>query len=88
MSEATRFLGEAIGKPGLKYVQFPDDEVRLAMAGIGMSRSVIEAMLEMQRGFSTGKIRPTRERNAESTTPTTLEEFANAVFARVYRAAA
>lgn len=88
MSEATRILGEAIGKPGLKYVQFPEEEARKAMAGAGMSGGVIEGMLEMQRGFNAGIIRPTRERSVESTTPTTLEHFANSVFAHAYRAAA
>ena len=88
MSEATRILGEAIGKPGLKYVQFPEEEARKAMAGTGMSGGVIEGMLEMQRGFNAGIIRPTRERSVESTTPTTLEHFANSVFAHAFRAAA
>lgn len=88
MSEATRILGETIGNPGLGYVQFPEEEARKAMAGMGMSGSAIEAMLEMQRGFNAGKIRPTRERSAENTTPTPLEEFAKTVFARAYRAAA
>jgi len=88
MSEATRILGEAIGIPGLKYVQFPEEEARKALAGAGMSGSVLEAMLEMQRGFNAGIIRPTRERSAESTTPTTLESFAKSVYARAYRVAA
>jgi len=88
MSEATRILGEATGNPGLKYVLFPEEEARKAMEGIGMSRSAVEAMLEMQRGFNAGTIRPTQERNAENTTPTTLEEFAKTVFANAYRAAA
>lgn len=88
MSEATRILGEAIGKPGLKYVQFPEEEARKAMSGVGMSGSVIEGMLEMQRGFNAGIVRPTRERSVESTTPTTLESFANSIFAHAYRAAA
>jgi uncharacterized protein YbjT (DUF2867 family) len=88
MSGATRILGEAIGNPGLKYVQFPEDGVRETMAAMGMSRSVIEALIEMQRGFSAGKIHPTQARNMENTTATTLEEFAHAVFARAYRAAA
>jgi len=88
MSEATRILGEAIGKPGLRYVQFPEEEARKAMAEAGMSGSVIDAMLEMQRGFNAGIVRPTRERSVESTTPTTLEGFANSVFTHAYRAAA
>jgi len=53
-----------------------------------MSGSVVEGMLEMQRGFNAGIVRPTVERSAENTTPTTLESFANAYFAHAYRAAA
>lgn len=88
MTEATRILGRAIGKPDLRYIQFPEEEARKAMSGMGMSGSAIEALLEMQRGFNAGRIRPTQERNASNTTPTTLEEFAETVFAQSYRAAA
>jgi uncharacterized protein YbjT (DUF2867 family) len=88
MTEATRILGHAIGKPDLRYVQFPEEEARKAMSGMGMSDSVIEALLEMQRGFNAGRIGPTQERNVSNTTPTTLEEFAQTVFAQSYLAAA
>jgi len=88
MTETTRILGEAIGNQDLRYIQFPEDDAREAMSGMGMSDSVIEAMLEMQRGFNAGRIRPTRERDASNSTPTTLEEFAQTVFAPSYRAAA
>ena len=87
MTEATRILGEATGNPGLKYVQFPEDDARKAMAGAGMSGSVVEAMLEMQRGFNAGIIRPTREPSVERTA-TTLESFSKSDFARAYRVAA
>jgi hypothetical protein len=80
-------LGRAIGKPDLRYVQFPEEEARKAMSGMGMSDSAIDALLEMQRGFNAGRIRPTQERNVSNTTPTTLEEFAETVFAQSYRAA-
>lgn len=88
LAGAARILGEAIGRPELKYVQFPEEEARKAMLGMGMSRSVVDAMLEMERAFNAGSIRPTQARDAESTTPTTLEEFAGTVFANAYRAAA
>jgi uncharacterized protein YbjT (DUF2867 family) len=88
MSEATRILGEAIGKPDLMYVQFPEADARKAMLGMGMSGGVAETMLEMQRAFNAGRIRPTQERNAENTTPTTMEEFAGTVFINAYRTAA
>ena len=88
MTEATRILGRAIGMPDLRYIQFPEEEARKAMSGMGMSDSAVEALLEMYRGFNAGRIRPTQERNPSNTTPTTLEEFAGTVFAHSYRAAA
>jgi len=88
MSEATRIIGAAIGKPELKYVQFSEEDARKTLAGAGMSASVLEAMLKMQHGFNVGIIRPTRERSMENTTPTTLEYFTKSVYVRAYRAAA
>ncbi len=88
MREATVILGEAIGTTGIRYVRFPEDEARKAMRGTGMSEGAAGAMLEMSRAFNAGKIRPAAERTAESTTPTTLEEFARTVFVRAYKAAA
>jgi len=86
--EPVRIIGEAIGNPGMKYVQFSEEDLRKTLAGAGMSGSVIEAMLEMQRGFNAGIVRPTRERCMENTTPTTLESFAKSVYAHAYRVAA
>lgn len=88
LSEATRIMGGAIGKPDLRYVQLPEGEARKAMIGAGMSANVADVMLEMERGFNAGLIVPTERRTPENSTPTTLEEFAQAVFARAYRAAA
>jgi uncharacterized protein YbjT (DUF2867 family) len=88
MAEATRILGDAIGRSGLKYVQFTEEEARKEMSGMGMSGSVVSAMLEMYRAYNDGLIRPARVRDAESTTPIPLEEFADTVFANAYRSAA
>jgi uncharacterized protein YbjT (DUF2867 family) len=88
MSDATRIPGDAIGKSGLNYIQFTEEEGRKEMAGMGMSGSVISAMLEMHRAFNDGLIRPARARDAESATPIPLEEFAKTPFADAYRAAA
>lgn len=87
MEEATRILGEAIGRPDLKYAQFPEEDARQAMIGMGMSSGAVEAMLEMERGFNAGAIVPTQGRSPENTTKTPLEEFAQAVFAPAYRSA-
>lgn len=81
--EATRILGAAIDKPDLPYVQFSEEDAEKGMVGAGISPSVAKAFVEMNRAFNTGLVSfPIR--NAENTTPTTLEEFAQQVFAKVY----
>ncbi|HEY4485328.1 MAG TPA: nucleoside-diphosphate sugar epimerase, partial [Nitrospiria bacterium] len=76
MAEATKALGQAIGKPGLKYVQFPYDEAEKAMLGMGLSPGVTKAYIEMYRAFNDGLIRPTENRSAANTTSTSIEAFA------------
>ncbi len=88
MTEVAAILGEAVGNPRLRYVQFPEAEARKAMIAMGMSGSVAEAMLEMYRAFNEGGIRPTQARSTENSTPTTLEEFARTAFSRAYKSAA
>ncbi len=88
MAEAAGILGQAIGTPALKYVQVPEAEARKAMIAAGMSGNAADAMIEMDRAFNEGRIRPTEARSIENSTPTTLEEFAKTVFVRAYKTAA
>jgi len=83
--EATRILGGAIGKADLSYVQFPDEETRKAMLGMGLSESMVDAYLEMYGAFNSGAVRPLGGRGAENTTPTPMEDFGK-VFAQAYQA--
>ncbi len=85
MSEATRVLGAAIGKPDLEYVQFPFEDAQQALLGMGLSASGASTLLQLYRGFNDGLVVATEERSPENTTATTLEEFAG-VFAEVYAA--
>jgi uncharacterized protein YbjT (DUF2867 family) len=85
MAEATRILGQAIGKPDLPYVQFPYEEAEKAMIGMGMSPDSARTFSEMYRGFNEGLIRPTDARSAANTTPTSIEQFAH-TFAAAYAA--
>ncbi len=87
MAEATRILGQAIGKPDLPYVQFPYDKAEQAMVGMGMSPDVARTFVEMYRAFNEGILRPTEPRSAANTTPTLFEAFAK-TFATVYAAQA
>jgi uncharacterized protein YbjT (DUF2867 family) len=85
MNEVTRVLGRAIGKPDLKYVQFPYEDAEKAMIQMGLSPDVARLFIEMQRGMNDGLIRPTQPRGPETSTPTPIEEFAK-TFAQAYQA--
>lgn len=73
-AEATRIIGERIGKPDLQYVQFSyEDEANALVAG--MSESFANLYVEMTRAFNE-EIKPPR-RNQQNTTPTRFEDFAD-----------
>ena len=84
LTEATAVLGRAIGKPDLQYVQFPYDQARQAMLGMGMKPSIADLMIEMYRGFSEAKVEPTQEPRRGRVT---FEQFAG-TFATAYRQSA
>lgn len=84
-AEATTILGRAIGKPDLRYLEFPYQEARKAMLGMGFSESMADLFVEMQRAMNEGRLVVREKRSAANSTPTTLEEFAK-TFAAVYNA--
>jgi uncharacterized protein YbjT (DUF2867 family) len=66
-SEATRILGERIGKPDLQYVQFSYEDQANALVQAGLSESFAKLYVEMTRAFNEGRIKPTR--TPENTRP-------------------
>lgn len=76
MTEATRVIGKAIGKPDLPYIQFPYDEAEKAMVGMGLSPDYARLLIEMNRSWNEGLMKPTEERSIQNTTSTSIEEFA------------
>lgn len=83
-AQATRILGEALGKPDLQYVRFPDDDMVGALVGAGLSESFARLYVEMTGAFNEGTIQPRAGRTSENTTPTRFEDFAPEL-ARAYR---
>jgi uncharacterized protein YbjT (DUF2867 family) len=77
MAEATRILGAAIGRPDLAYVQFPYEAFGAALEGAGLSADMARLYVEMSKAFNEGRIQAVGGRTAASTTPTTLESFAD-----------
>jgi uncharacterized protein YbjT (DUF2867 family) len=84
-TEATRIMGKAIGKPDLKYIQAPDDQIRAAMVQTGMSDNLARLILEMASALNTGQMRPLEARNARNTTSTTFEKFVAEFFVPAYQ---
>lgn len=84
-SEATRILGERIGKPDLQYVQLSYADEAQALVEAGMSESFARLYVEMTRAFNEDKVKPQEGRTPDNTTPTRFEDFAGEL-ARAYQA--
>jgi uncharacterized protein YbjT (DUF2867 family) len=76
MREATTILGKAIGKPDLQYVQFPYEDAEKAMVKAGLSPDAARLMIEMNRSFNEGFIRPTQPMIQDHLGTTNIETFA------------
>lgn len=74
MLEVTAVLGAAAGLPGLTYQQITKAEAAPGMLAGGFSPNVVELFAEMNLAFSDGRIHG--KRDATSTTPTSIEQFA------------
>ncbi len=87
MQEACSILGNAIGKPGMSYLEFDDDDFLKGLTEAGLSNSVAAGLVEMSHAFNTGRIQNGIKRTPVNSTPTPLEKFAQEVFAPAYRGA-
>jgi len=85
MAEVTAIIGKAIDKPGLKYVQASDEQVRPALVQMGMSRNVADLILELSAALNSGHVRALEPRSAANTTPTSYETFVAEEFLPLYK---
>ncbi len=86
MAEAAGVLGKAVGKPDLRYVQFPYPDAEKGMVAAGLPREMAALYVEMSKGFNDGHLVPTQARTAATTTPTSIERWATEAFAPAFRA--
>lgn len=84
-TEATMIIGQAIGRPQLKYNQIPDDQAKAAMVQMGMSDNLAGLILEMAAALSSGYMKALESRNSNNTTPTSFETFVAEAFVPVYQ---
>ncbi len=84
-TEVARIIGQAIGKPDLKYVQAPDDQFRAVLVHMGMSEQFARLLLEMTSALNSGYMHALEPRTAQNTTPTSFETFVGESFVPAYR---
>ncbi len=83
--EVAAVLGEAIGQPGLPYVQSSPEEVKPLLMQQGFSSDAADQLEALAHWLSTSPMASVSAAPAE-TQPTTLQAFASEVFAPAYNA--
>jgi uncharacterized protein YbjT (DUF2867 family) len=84
MKEATAVIARGIGKPDLRYVQFPYDQMQQALTQMGFSPKKAAVYIEMFKAINIGTIAAQEPRLPENSTPTSFEKFVQDVFAPAY----
>jgi uncharacterized protein YbjT (DUF2867 family) len=84
MAEATAVIGRGIGKPDLRYEQFPYDQVQQALTQMGIPPKGAALYIEMYKAINAGVLVPQGPRSPENSTPTPFEKFVQDVFVPVY----
>jgi uncharacterized protein YbjT (DUF2867 family) len=84
-NQLATIIGKAIGKPDLKYVNPPDDQIRVAMVQMGMSDQFVSLILEMAGALNSGYMRTLEPRTSRNTTPTSYETFVAESFVPAYQ---
>jgi uncharacterized protein YbjT (DUF2867 family) len=85
MAEATAAIARGIGKPSLRYQQFPYDQVQQVLEQMGMPPKKAAVYIEMFKAINAGVLAAQEPRSRENSTPTSFEEFVQDVFAPAYR---
>jgi uncharacterized protein YbjT (DUF2867 family) len=82
-NEVAKVLGEAIGKPGLKWLQIPDEQMLNGMKAAGMNPEVAKGLVEMNAGRRGGVLYEDYNRHKPTLGKVKLKDFAKE-FADVY----
>ena len=82
-AEVASVLGSAIGKPGLPWVEFSDEQSLQGMLMAGLPQEAASNYTEMGQALRNGTMQADFKANHSVTGKTKLEDFAK-VFAQVY----
>jgi uncharacterized protein YbjT (DUF2867 family) len=84
MNEATAIIARGIGKPDLRYVQFPYEQVQQVLMQMGIPPKTAALFIEMYKAINEGVVAAQEPRSPENTTPTSFERFVQDVFVPAY----
>jgi uncharacterized protein YbjT (DUF2867 family) len=84
MTEATAAIARGIGKPDLRYEQFPYDQVQQVLEQMGMPPKKAAVYIEMFEAINAGLLAAQEQRSTENSTPTSFEKFVQDVFVAAY----
>jgi len=88
MTEATAVIARGIGKPDLRYEQFPYDQVQQVLTQMGVPPKGAALYIEMYKAINAGVLIAQEPRSQANTTPTSFEQFVQDVFAPAYHGTA
>lgn len=83
--KAASILGSAVGKPGLPWISFTDEQSIQGMMQAGMPEEIAGLYTEMGAGFRDGRIQSDYEKQGSPVTgATSFDSFAKNEFARAF----
>src|ERR1700722_5637597 len=85
MTEVAAVIARGIGKPDLRYQQFPYEQVQQVLTQLGVPPKGAAMYIEMYKSINAGVLVPLEPRSKENTTPTSIEQFVKDAFAGAYR---
>jgi uncharacterized protein YbjT (DUF2867 family) len=85
MNEATAVIARGIGKPELRYVQFPYEQVQQVLMQMGIPPKTAALFTEMYKAINAGVVAPQEPRTPENTTTTSFEKFVQDIFVPAYQ---
>jgi uncharacterized protein YbjT (DUF2867 family) len=84
MTEATAVIGHGIGKPDLRYEQFPYERMQQVLTQMGIPPKTATMYIELYMAINAGVLAAQEPRSPENCTPTSFERFVQDVFAPAY----
>jgi uncharacterized protein YbjT (DUF2867 family) len=85
MTEVAAVIARSVGKPDLRYQQFPYDQVQQVLTQLGVPPKGAAMYIEMYKSINAGVLVPLEPRSKENTTPTSIEQFVQDAFAPAFK---